>query len=389
MRHLPINLALASTMHFLVDGICACCLFMMADILLDAPAGLAILTYNIVAFMTQPLTGWLADSQRPRCDSLLTAAVAFLTIAVLLAVATVATAVEMPPEWLPAVCFTTVAVVIGIGNSLFHVWGGKQTAVETHNDIRSLGVFVATGGMGLVVGVLFHTWWLLGTLLTLLCITAIAQLHRNAATAATTSRTSSPSLSPLHSPDPLPSSPSPASHASSGSSASPASTTSFSPLLPLSTPPYHGGSISPATQLTPAPPWRMSPAMLTLAIAAIMAVVLLRAYYGETFTHGFQKDTALSLAIASVATLGKAGGGWLARRLGLAAMAILLATGIAACAVMRESHTAAMLAGIFLINTTMPVTLWMANRLLPGREGLAFGLLAAVLVPGYLLAVTL
>ena len=129
--------------------------------------------------------------------------------------------------------------------------------------------------------------------------------------------------------------------------------------------------------------------MLTLAIAAIMAVVLLRAYYGETFTHGFQKDTALSLAIASVATLGKAGGGWLARRLGLAAMAILLATGIAACAVMRESHTAAMLAGIFLINTTMPVTLWMANRLLPGREGLAFGLLAAVLVPGYLLAVTL
>ena len=33
----------------------------------------------------------------------------------------------------------------------------------------------------------------------------------------------------------------------------------------------------------------------------------------------------------------------------------------------------------------MPVTLWLANRLLPGHEGLAFGLLAAALMPGYLL----
>lgn len=33
----------------------------------------------------------------------------------------------------------------------------------------------------------------------------------------------------------------------------------------------------------------------------------------------------------------------------------------------------------------MPVTLWLANLLLPRREGLAFGLLAAALMPGYLL----
>ena len=46
----------------------------------------------------------------------------------------------------------------------------------------------------------------------------------------------------------------------------------------------------------------------------------------------------------------------------------------------------AMLLGLFAINCTMPVTLYFANVLLPGREGLAFGLLAAALVPGYLLA---
>ena len=33
----------------------------------------------------------------------------------------------------------------------------------------------------------------------------------------------------------------------------------------------------------------------------------------------------------------------------------------------------------------MPVTLWLANLLLPRREGLAFGLLAAALMPAYLL----
>jgi hypothetical protein len=34
----------------------------------------------------------------------------------------------------------------------------------------------------------------------------------------------------------------------------------------------------------------------------------------------------------------------------------------------------------------MPVTLYLANVVLPKREGLAFGLLAAALIPGYLLA---
>ena len=42
--------------------------------------------------------------------------------------------------------------------------------------------------------------------------------------------------------------------------------------------------------------------------------------------------------------------------------------------------------GVLAINFTMPITLCLANRLLPLHEGLSFGLLAAVLIPGYLLA---
>jgi len=48
---------------------------------------------------------------------------------------------------------------------------------------------------------------------------------------------------------------------------------------------------------------------------------------------------------------------------------------------------AILLAGVFAINLTMPVTLYLANVVLKGKEGLAFGLLAAALIPGYLLAI--
>ena len=51
-----------------------------------------------------------------------------------------------------------------------------------------------------------------------------------------------------------------------------------------------------------------------------------------------------------------------------------------------QTITNAELTGLFLINCTMPITLYWANALLKGYEGLAFGLLAAALIPGYLLA---
>ena len=58
-----------------------------------------------------------------------------------------------------------VAVLLGAGNSLFHVWGGKQTVIKTGNDIRALGVFVSTGVLGLAVGLICRSWALLYGLL--------------------------------------------------------------------------------------------------------------------------------------------------------------------------------------------------------------------------------
>jgi hypothetical protein len=65
---------------------------------------------------------------------------------------------------------------------------------------------------------------------------------------------------------------------------------------------------------------------------------------------------------------------------------LFLVAGTVLCFFGKDLHIAVMLTGLFLINCTMPVTLYWANALLNGYEGLAFGLLAAALIPGYLLA---
>ena len=84
--------------------------------------------------------------------------------------------------------------------------------------------------------------------------------------------------------------------------------------------------------------------------------------------------------------LGKMAGGWLARQLGIVRMLVLVVFLVAVCLVFRSLGIVVLLVGLFAVNTTMPVTLYLANVVLPKQEGLAFGLLAAALIPGYLLA---
>ena len=158
---------LITLLHFLVDGLCVCCLYL----LLASYGGPALvesfILYNVLAFLTQPLTGMLADSHR-FLPMLLPLAVIFLAIAVALASLLLAntfhTSYPSP--------FTTliIALPLGVGNSLFHVWGGKTVAVATNNDPRALGLFVSTGAFGLAVGMVLHTWWVLYLFLGLIAI---------------------------------------------------------------------------------------------------------------------------------------------------------------------------------------------------------------------------
>lgn len=312
------QVSLLAALHFLVDGLCLCCLYLLAP----APGaeGLvgAFVAYNVMAFLTQPLTGLLADALRHPHWQLLAA------VALLLAAVAVATVVA-GGGGVGVAAFYVVALLLGAGNSLFHAWGGRQTAVSTGNDIRALGVFVSTGAFGLAVGMACCSWPLLFVMLVCVGCLSLAYIHIDS---------------------------------------------------------------TPLAAASSLPSRRFGRAVVWACLAALMLAVTLRSFVGESLTASVPREHAGAvLLVGGIAMAGKMAGGWLARRLGIVPSLVALAVLVVACLLLRHSGVVVALAGLFLVNCTMPITLYLANVVLPGREGLAFGLLAAALMPGYLLAV--
>ena len=322
------HISLATLLHFLVDGLCACCLYLMVQPQTMSELAGLFLTYNLLAFTTQPLTGWWTDRLR-RLHWALLLSIGLLTAAVILLMI-----VQYPltggTGW-QTLCCWLVAILLGLGNSLFHVWGGKTTVLVAGNDMRALGIFVSTGAVGLVVGVTYAGWWLAAGMLLLIALIS-----------------------------------------------------AFAIRIPvINTKCVQGKVVRLNTNRL------QLPRTGEIWLIPILLFVLIRSFVGESISLNIDKDSTLLFLLAATAMVGKAGGGWVARRWGVAT-SIVACVGVAvACLLWAISGTNRLLPvfiGVLTINFTMPMTLYLANRVLPGREGLAFGLLAAVLIPGYLLA---
>ena len=52
---------IASTLHFLVDALCMCCIYLMAEEWTGKSSIEMIFAYNAFAFLTQPVTGAIVD----------------------------------------------------------------------------------------------------------------------------------------------------------------------------------------------------------------------------------------------------------------------------------------------------------------------------------------
>lgn len=309
-------------LHFLVDGLCVCCLYLLVSNGEVTHIVAAFMTYNVLAFLTQPLTGWVVDRVR-RKHWMLLASILLLTLAVLLA--SLMTSIT---AWhFSSFCLMVAATLLGMGNSLFHVWGGKEAVLKTDNDIRALGIFVSTGAFGLSVGIVFHSWGLLFMFLLAICLLALAYVHLDSAL-----------------------------EGKEGTQTQGVRHAAFSRLAVFA------------------------------AMAALVAFVLFRSFIGQSFTAGVDRGASVILALGAVSMLGKMAGGWLAKDMGIVRTLVFVLLATLACLAFRTSGTVALLTGLFMINCTMPITLYLANVVLKGREGLAFGLLAAALMPGYLLA---
>ena len=310
-------IGISALLHLLVDGLCVCSLYLIASSFPVSRLVGIFLTYNVLAFLTQPLTGLLAD-RMARKHWLLLASVLLLTMAVL------ATSVVMALGT-SAFGIMLVAVLLGMGNSLFHVWGGKQVAVKTNNDMRALGVFVSTGAFGLAIGFVFFSWPLLYVFLLLICLLAVGVVQE-------------PEGSSQESEDES------------------LETRSWSQLFVI------------------------------LAVVGLMVAVMLRSFVGEAFSSGITKSSMMVLLIGGLSMLGKMAGGWIARQMGIVKMLVMVLLVVMVCYLFKDHGLVILLVGLFAVNCTMPVTLYLVNLVLPGKEGLAFGLLAAALIPGYIRA---
>ncbi|MBR3356011.1 MAG: hypothetical protein IKG47_11820, partial [Oscillospiraceae bacterium] len=112
--------------HFCVDGLCASVLFGC----LPESAMSLVIVYNILAFTTQCIVGMIADRWKEQrwaeCISIL---------AVVLG-------------WFFPVTPLIRVILVGLGNSLFHVTGGVMTLKRSSGKALELGIFVAPGALG-------------------------------------------------------------------------------------------------------------------------------------------------------------------------------------------------------------------------------------------------
>lgn len=326
ISHNASNTALLTTLHLLVDGMCACSVLMLQPAVMGVGLALLFVGYNVLAFMTQPFVGMWMDRRRPSAMCLWAAVLLLFSGALLTTLHPLCT--TTPTK---LILLAAVAVTLGSGNSIFHVWGGKYVTDSTSNDPRHLGIFVSSGALGLAIGGMFHS-------ITLMVILAVSMLIVVAAVCRTTTTCQSM-------------------NSTTQSSQSPNSTAQNATTIPD-------------------------------LLLFMLIIVFARSFVGNMkpdTTH----DIVYFATMASVlAFVGKASGGFIARRFGVWATltTALMVSGV--CLLMSSWHWAFAILLVLGINLTMPLTLHLANSSMPQRAGFAFGALAFMLIPGHALALS-
>lgn len=118
------------------------------------------------------------------------------------------------------------------------------------------------------------------------------------------------------------------------------------------------------------------------AVAFLAATVALRSYTGMVMGFPWKSGLVLGACAVAAVVAGKAVGGFIADRLGLPLTSLISLGGAAAAFWFSWDSMAAGLAGTFLFNFTMAITLSALARLLPSAHGLAFGIASFSLAVG-------
>ncbi len=304
--------------HFLVDGVCVSMLYTAYG--KGIGIATAVIVYNSCAFSTQCIFGFLFDSYsrkrfspaenirfhgRLEALSMLLVALAF---------------------WLPAgIIFKT--VLIGIGNSIFHVAGGVVTLKKSEGKASPLGIFVAPGAFGVTLGTFFPQSGVILSMLLCLSATLCTVLYAKQFDA------------------------------------------------------DRAGDIAASAAVRDA---GSEDDGNTAAVLLLTAAVAVRAIGGSAVSFSWKNGAMDAMILTLAVFLGKSLGGFACDRLGASKMSSVTVVIAAVCTAFFASSMSLSLIGQFMLNLSMPVTLWLLYMLMPEEPGLAFGLAASALWPGTL-----
>lgn len=348
--------ALLTVLHLLVDGLCACSIFMLQGSLTGLGIAVLFVTYNVLAFMTQPLVGLWMDRRRPGPPSLWAALLLLFSGGVLATLHPLCASHAAEETLLAAV-----AVLLGMGNSLFHVYAGKYVTESTANDPRHLGFFVSSGALGLALGGALSSVALLVAIAAAMLAGVAAFVRPNPISCGHALQTSA--YAPLSS-----------GHTPQSSACAPQSSA-------------HAPQTSAASAEAASAGFTEGRQMASAGLLLFMLLLV----FGRSFVGNLKPANVQSIAhyavVASVlAFTGKAAGGFLGRRFGVwpTLTATLMLSGV--FLLLSGVHWAFVVPMVLSVNLTMPLTLHVANLSMPRRAGFAFGALAFVLIPGHALS---
>jgi len=266
---------------------------------------LCILLYNFFAFATQMPIGIIAD----KLDrNFLFACAGCLLIAAGYGLA-----------YLPQ----TAAIVIGLGNGLFHIGGGIDVLNISEEKSGALGVFVSPGAFGIYFGTILGRGDRSLSLVMLMALLA-------AAVAILITRIIKGETYAKNAP--------------------------FSPEASAGAP---------------------------VAIVCLFLVVCLRSFAGLTISFPWKGAGYWGLALVCATVFGKTAGGFLSDRFGPLKTAVF-SLGLATTLFLASLIPAAGVTSVLLFNMTMPITLWVMAKIFPGAKGFSFGLLTFGLFLGFL-----
>ena len=129
-----INLILATTCHILVDYLCIMTLFNLLNN--DTPNEMRML-YNILAFGTQAIIGYIVDISKNKWIGIIGA--------ILVSTGSLIYTNEI-----------LVIFIIGMGNAMFHVGSSLFVIDESDGRLSDLGIFVSSGAIGVGLGTISY-----------------------------------------------------------------------------------------------------------------------------------------------------------------------------------------------------------------------------------------